>query len=140
MRKDTRLSPLLKQQKAGWGLGMRLVSVPALTRAAIASIIPPRKWSVVQPIGRHCMQLNPAPRTSPPPPPPPHTHTHTHTQTDKHTVKILMVQVSCTMALLGCMRFVPFVQFYVFPRAQSYTLASHGTTITCIIRSYFSLA
>ena len=29
-----------------------------------------------------------------------------------------MVQVSCTMASLGCTRFVPFVQFYVFPRAS----------------------
>ena len=54
-----------------------------------------------------------------------------------------VVQVSCTMASLGCMRFVPFVQFYVFPPAAPsgihktalrvqipYTLASHGTTIT----------
>jgi len=44
--------------------------------------------------------------------------------------------------LLGCMCFVPFVQFYVFPRASpsgihktalrvqiTYTLESHGTTI-----------
>ena len=60
------------------------------------------------------------------------------------TCSTIMIQVSCTMASLGCMRFVPFVQFNVFPRASpsgihktalrvqiSYTLASHGTTITC---------
>ena len=30
---------------------------------------------------------------------------------------VQVTEVSCTMASLGCMRFVPFVQFYVFPRA-----------------------